>query len=118
MAIRMTWLPASVEKKHGHVLVNPVHDLYQMGMGGGRYGVKPVSILNSYEHPPVPTPYRFHTFNGSVCYVNGRREVYETNIVDLSRVIFEPLGREWNPTTRIWDPVLFRKLHKLEWLFG
>lgn len=115
MAIRMTWFPATVEKKHGHVLVNPVHDLYPIY--GGIYGVRPVSILNSYEWPRVPTPYRFHTFNGSVCYVNGRREVYETNIVDLSRVIFEPLSREWNPEALAWGPVLFRKLHKLEWLF-
>lgn len=112
----MTWLPVSVEKKHGHVLVNPVHDLYQMG--GGRYGVIPVSLWGVYEYPRVPTPYRFHTFNGSVCYVNGRREVHETNIVDLCRVIFDPLGREWNPETLAWGPVLFRKLHKLEWLFG
>lgn len=113
----MTWLPVSVEKKHGHVLVNPVHDLYT-DYTNGRYRIKPVSLLRILEYPRIPTPYRFHTLNGSVCYVNGRRDVYETNIVDLSRVVFDPLGRESNPETFIWGPVLFRKLHKLEWLFS
>lgn len=112
----MTWQPGSLDKKPGHVLVNPVHDLYPMG--GGRFGVIPVWLRGIYEYPRVPTPYRFHKFNGSFCYVNGRREVYETNIVDLPRVIFNPLGREWNLETLAWDPVLFRKLHKLEWLFS
>ena len=49
-----------------------------------------------------------------VYYVNKRIEVYQTNIPFRHDTFFTPVGRQRDDNT----PVLFRKLHKLEWLFS
>jgi hypothetical protein len=105
------WLPASVERKHGHVLVNSVCDLYRERFSCYRFRPTSVEYLITQG---LPVPYHFHNTNGSIRYVNGRNEVYETNIVNPATVRFTLEGRQWNFS---WEPVLFRKLHKLEWLF-
>jgi hypothetical protein len=70
-----------------------------------------------YNLPPEgPLAYLFYHLSGKILYVNGRVEVYETNIADLQQVVFIPWGVEWDG--QMWRLVLFRKLHKLEWVFG
>ncbi len=113
----MIWLPTSVEKKHGHVLVSVI-SLYS-DYTVGEYKMRTILPWDIYSGggTRVPVPYHFFRFNESVFYVNGRREVYETNIVDQGQVVFNPYGREWVTEARTWRTVLFRKLHKIEWLF-
>ncbi len=62
-----------------------------------------------------PTPSQFYKHKDQIRYINGRSEVYETNIVDPAKVLFLPDGRQRG--NHVWEPVLFRKLHKVEWLF-
>lgn len=62
-----------------------------------------------------PAPGQFYGHKDRVRYMNGRGEVYETNISDPARVLFLPDGQQRGNYT--WVPVMFRKLHKVEWLF-
>jgi len=106
----MTWQPASVDRKPGHIRVgwnSVVPDTGRMYLGHVSSSVHRAVVKNCVARdffyvPPV------------VYYVNGRREVYETDIpFGSDGVYFDPVGRFADNT-----PVLFRKLHKLEWLFG
>jgi hypothetical protein len=105
----MTWKPASVEKKPGHVRVSGNNIEYQTG----RVFLKHVS--NSIHDSEKRVKGGFFLVGGVIYYVNHAREVYETNIrypFDKYTTFFDPVGRGADNT-----PVLFRKLHKLEWLF-
>lgn len=62
-----------------------------------------------------PAPGQFYGYKGRVRYMNGRKEIYETNITDPIRVFFVPDGQQRSGFK--WEPVLFRKMHKVEWLF-
>ena len=109
------WLPVSVEKKHGYVFVNPARALYKSSNSGYRLTLESQTNL---KYQGSPSPYHFHRFNGSVRYVNGRNVVYQTNIVHPEMISFFPEGREWMDETLSFETILFRKLHKLEWLFA
>jgi hypothetical protein len=112
----MTWKPASVKKMPGHIFVRRSSQLY--------WKISQVSVLkldpfvtsflrtNQLSHL-TPTPYRFSNVREKLLYVNGRREVYEVNLSCgwLEDVAFDPVMKYCGV------PVLFRKLHKLEWLF-
>jgi len=106
----MTWKPASVEKKPGHVLVGWRNIEHYTGR------VFLDHISHSVHDSKVRTRDGFFLVDGTIYYVDYAREVYETNIrypFDEYTTFFDPVGRGADNT-----PVLFRKLHKLEWLFS
>jgi hypothetical protein len=108
------WLPASTKKMTGHVRV--------WGEGIAIYTGR---LYIRHRYPNIPHAVTtiglskdFFCVHQVVYYVNGRAEVYQTNIQipypSKSKVTyFDPVGRMADNT-----PVLFRKLHKLEWLFA
>lgn len=121
MAILMTpeheiWRPASVKTMPGHVLV-------------GRKNIEKYSgrVYLSLSHPELPCIHdaviagnsmsgEFILVNSVVYYIDGGNGVYETNILYPLNVhfsYFRPIGVRDDNT-----PVLFRRLHKLEWLFA
>jgi hypothetical protein len=113
----MTWQPASAQKMPGHILIHHSPDLYS----GSLYRpdiekFRPTASLRLRNPTPhlIPTPYHFFNVQEKLLYVNGRSEVYEANMgcgwTEL--VVFDPVMKYHGL------PVLFRKLHKLEWLFG
>ena len=63
-----------------------------------------------------PIPYRFMSHGGKVYYVNGRKQVYETDIVSVVNVLFNPVGYQMLADL-CWYPVQFRLLSKVEWVF-
>jgi hypothetical protein len=120
----MTWKPASAQKMPGHILIHhSTPDLYStLGEGSSvsfyrpniwKFGpVAAVRLRNPTPHL-IPAPYRFFNVREKLLYVNGRSEVYEVNISCgwLELAVFDPVMKYCGV------PVLFRKLHKLEWLF-
>ena len=121
----MTWRPASAQKMPGHVLIHRSPDLY-WSLGENSYDslyrteikkFRPTASLNlriSVLPHLVPVPYRFFNVREKLLYVNGRSEVYEVALSCgwLCDVVFDPVMKYCEV------PVLFQKLHKLEWLFG
>ena len=109
----MTWQPGSVDRKPGHVRVGV------SSIAAGSKRVYLGHVASSIHHAVVKgcVLRDFFYVPPVVYYVNGRREVYETDIrfpiTAEDWVYFDPDGRFADNT-----PVLFRKLHKLEWLFG
>lgn len=71
-------------------------------------------VATNMEHFS-PAPGQFYGYRSQIRYMNGRGEVYETNITDPGGVLFLPVGQKHSGSG--WEPVLFRKLHKIEWLF-
>jgi hypothetical protein len=62
-----------------------------------------------------PVKYSFLSHNGKIYYVNGRMQVYETDILDFRGVLFTPVCRQtYNGR---WCEVNFRLMDKLEWIF-
>ena len=115
----MTTKPASVTKRHGHLHLGRYSlRRYHFGtFGTSRYHLTPTL----YESNSVSKYVLRMGFKGcmtffctpeSVYYVDGNRSVWETDIVNIGDVVFSPVCREKGRT------VNFRKLHKLEWLFG
>ena len=116
----MTWRPASAQKMPGHVLIHRSPDVYCI-FNLGKHDIigkfRPTACLNLYGSVLpnlVPVPYRFFNVREKLLYVNGRSEVYEVALSCgwLCDVVFDPVMKYCGV------PVLFRKLHKLEWLFG
>jgi hypothetical protein len=112
----MTWKPASAQKMPGHILIHHSNDLYwslgeQHDVGRFKPAVS-VRLRNPSPHL-IPDPYRFFNVQEKLLYVNGRSEVYEVNISCgwLEMAVFDPVMKYHGV------PVLFKKLHKLEWLF-
>jgi len=63
-----------------------------------------------------PIPYRFHSHRGKIYYVNGRKQVYETDIVNMVNVLFNPVGYQMRDDL-YWYPIQFRLMEKVEWVF-
>jgi hypothetical protein len=63
-----------------------------------------------------PIPYRFMSHGGKVYYVNGRKQVYETDIVNMVSVMFNPVGYQMRDDL-CWHPIQFRLMEKVEWVF-
>jgi hypothetical protein len=63
-----------------------------------------------------PIPYRFMSHKGKVYYVNGRKQVYETDIVNTVNVLFNPVGYQMLDDL-CWHPIQFRLMEKVEWVF-
>lgn len=107
--------PASVTKRCGHLYV-------------GRYSLRTIFGTSHYYFVPelresnsvseyvlrmgFMSCMTFFCTPWGVYYVDGNRNVWETDIVNIGDVIFNPVCEEKGRT------VNFRKLHKLEWLFG
>jgi hypothetical protein len=105
------WRPVSVTRAPGHtrVRVSPCLEPCE----GGIYRFR--TFIATHMETLSPAPGLFYGHGGQIRYMNGRGEVYETNIVDPIRVLFVPDGQQH--VSRSWEPVMFRKLHKVEWLF-
>jgi hypothetical protein len=106
-----------------------------LGSVGRRPGHIRISTANLWPHPisdwdnkswrlarPLiweglqPVPYRFVSHKGKIYYVNGRKQVYETDIVNTVNVLFNPVGYQML-SDLCWYPVQFRLLEKVEWVF-
>ncbi len=61
-------------------------------------------------------PYKFCFCKGKVYYVNGRKQVFETNIFYRSITLFNPIGHQM-VSNAVWAPMQFRRLSKVEWVF-
>lgn len=108
----MTTKPASVTKRHGHLHISVTYSLVRL------YGNTHYRFLDLPCHDTVleylgpEARYTFFFCPDSFYYVDGNYDVWKTDIVYMSDVVFDPVCREKGRT------VNFRKLHKLEWLFG
>ena len=54
--------------------------------------------------------------DGKIYYVNGRKQVYETDIVNTVNVLFSPVGYQMLDD-QCWYPIQFRLMSKVEWVF-
>jgi hypothetical protein len=106
---REIWLPASVKKTPGHVKVG----WNSIVIFSGRMYIKYTYSTIPHAVTTIGIRKDFFKVDPFVYYVNGRGEVYLTNIQFPHVTYFHPIGVKDDNT-----PVLFRKLHKLEWLFG
>lgn len=61
-------------------------------------------------------PYTFCFHEGKIYYVNGRKQVFETNIFYHSVTLFNPIGHQMISNT-VWAPMQFRLMSKVEWVF-
>ena len=98
---------ASVNKQPGYVYVNgPASGCYRIGL--------------SYQVPTPdkwsgPVKYSFLSHGGKIYYVNGRMQVYETDILDHRATVFDPVCIQYD--FGMWREVNFRLMDKLEWIF-
>lgn len=107
----MIWQPASVKRMPGHVLVG----WESVAISSGRLYIRHAYPTIHHAVTVVGLLKDFFLVDPSIYYVNGRKEVYQTNIpINRHVTFFTPVGWQRDDNT----PVLFRKLHKLEWLFS
>jgi hypothetical protein len=109
----MTTYLGSVEKMPGHILVSKSHLYMRLIKDCVTWWCVAQS---SIETGLQPIPYRFHSHEGKIYYVNGRKQVYETDIVNLVYVVFNPVGYQILADLR-WHPIQFRLMEKVEWVF-
>ena len=119
----MTWQPASVDRKpgsvtrrQGHLRVETCRSLETYWATKNIYRLKDMPYHNTVSEYVVGRwPRVWWTFFCSgphFYYVDGNSGVWETDIVHIGNVVFDPVCREKDRV------INFRKLHKLEWLFG
>lgn len=110
-----TLKPASVTKRRGHLYVGR-YSLRTIFGTSHYYFVPAIRESNSVSEYVLRMGFKscmtFFCTKENVYYVDGNRNVWETDIVDIGDVVFSPVCTE---KSRV---VNFRKLHKLEWLFG
>jgi len=114
VGISMTIYRGSVKRMSGHILVSK-KNLYSR-----------FNFIKDYEYwripnhfievGPQPTPYRFASHREKIYYVNGRKQVYETDIVNPANVLFNPVGYQMLENL-CWYPIQFKLLEKVEWVF-
>jgi hypothetical protein len=106
--------PGSVTRRHGHLRIETAFSLNRCGTNRYRFQDLPYHDTVS-EFVVRGWPYalgRFFCSGPHTYYVDGNYGVWETDIVHIWDVVFDPVCREK-------DRVIgFRKLHKLEWLFA
>lgn len=116
----MTVYLGSVKKMPGHIKVS-TRNLERAGSGGSI--VWKLGVFSVVENTK-PIPYLFILHKDKIYYVNGRKQVFETNIKrvhgqDLlsQYVIFDPAGIQWSNEHLVWRPIQFRPISKVEWVF-
>jgi hypothetical protein len=120
----MTWQPGSIGSLRGHVQLCAKYIGVARGTGIPRLQYTQLMRLTS------PCPYTlgelvgenlhgFHNVSGTVYYI-GKSAVFETDMDSLSvlPVFFDPVALQSRADGSGSRPILFHKLHKLEWLFG
>ena len=109
----MTTYLGSVKKMPGHILVSKsylvIGSIQERNIS---WRAERIFIETGLQ----PIPYRFHSHGGKIYYVNGRKQVYETDIVNLVNVMFSPVGYQMLADLR-WHPIQFRLMEKVEWIF-
>ena len=109
MGISMTTYLGSVKKMPGHILVKTGglmlssldHNIWILASS--------LIVRDSY-----PIPSRFWCHKNTIYYMNGRGQVYETDIGE-NIVIFDPVCRQKIDHT--YPEVNFRLMEKVEWIF-
>jgi hypothetical protein len=106
--------PGSVNRRPGHIRVStatlwPHPVVSQLTISWRLYDLM-------IEVGLQPIPYRFMSHGGKVYYVNGRKQVYETDIVNPVNVLFNPVGYQLLDGL-CWHPIQFRLMEKVEWVF-
>lgn len=105
----MTWQPGSVNRKPGHILIRGT---------GLKQPIRPSKWLSVSTAMKFKLLCGFLTVNNTCYYINGRSQVYETDIIRGWGVYFRPVVWQYDPARLMPRQVLFRKMHKLEWLFS
>jgi hypothetical protein len=110
----MTITLGSVKRMPGHIKVSTAslwpHPISEWDHKSWRLS-RPMVGVGLHPHP-----YRFMSHKGKIYYVNGRKQVYETNIVNTVNVLFNPVGYQMLDDLG-WYPIQFRLLEKVEWVF-
>ena len=107
VGISMTIYCGSVKKMPGHIKVS-TESLVKFNEG-----FKLLSSDVLYETQPIP--YRFISHGGKIYYVNGRKQIYETDVKKYNGVVFVPVANQFSCAS--WKPVQFRPITYLEWVF-
>jgi hypothetical protein len=111
----MTTTLGSVDRKPGHIKVSTAnlwpHPISNWDHLSWRLARPMIEVGCLY-----PVPYRFCIYGGKIYYVNGRKQIYETDIVSVVNVLFNPVGYQMLDDLS-WHPIQFRLLEKVEWVF-
>ena len=110
----MTTKPASVTKRHGHLHINKTYSLVR-SYSNKHYRFRDIpcrDTVSEYVLRGYRSAMTFFFCSDSFYYMDGNYNVWKTDIDNMSDVVFNPVCVEKDRT------VNFRKLHKLEWLFG
>ena len=110
----MTTYLGSVKKMPGHILVSK--SCFFTGSFKKCGDMSWYVARQMIEVGLHPIPYRFHSHRGKIYYVNGRKQVYETDIVNTMNVLFNPVGHQML-ADQCWHPIQFRLMEKVEWIF-
>lgn len=116
----MTTYHGSIKRMPGHIKVS-TRNLERDGLKDRI--VWKLGVFSVVENTK-PIPYLFILRRDKIYYVNGRKQVFET---DIKRVhgqdllcqyaIFDPAGRQWSYENMVWRPIQFRPITNLEWVF-
>jgi hypothetical protein len=110
----MTTYLGSIKRTPGHILVSTANLIGRL-MSDNVYvwTLEKTKIKDPFLDL---VPYDFTAYEGKIYYTNGRKQVYETDISDISSVLFNPVGIRWS-RTRGWERINFTLISKVEWVF-
>lgn len=101
----------SVKPGPGQIRVSTVNLVGLRSLGKSpSWRINRIRIKNEVE------PYHFVSVAGKILYVNGRHQVYETDIANSINVIFNPVAYQMMGNFS-WQPIEFTPLEKIEWVF-
>jgi hypothetical protein len=123
VGVSMTTYFGSIKAMPGHIKVS-TRNLEQVGRAGLEGSILWRLGVFSVVEITKPIPYLFILRRDKIYYVNGRNQVFETDIKRLhgfdllcQYAIFDPVGRQWSPEHLVWRPIQFRPISKVEWVF-
>ncbi|NDC88989.1 MAG: hypothetical protein EB075_09330 [Bacteroidetes bacterium] len=96
----------------GHILVSTESLFRRAPLIKESWGLDDLRIKVGLQ----PIPYQFLYHGGKIYYVNGRKQIYETDIVKTVKVLFDPVGYQLLDDMS-WHPIQFRLMEKVEWIF-
>jgi hypothetical protein len=119
----MTTYHGSIKRMPGHIKVS-TRNLERVERVGLESSIMWKLGVFSVVEITKPIPYLFILRRDKIYYVNGRKQVFETNIERVhgqfllcQYVIFDPAGRQWSSEHLVWRPIQFRPITNLEFIF-
>ena len=105
----MTTYHGSIKRMPGHILVS-TENLVKIH---NEFKLLSSNVLDETQ----PVPYRFISHGGKIYYVNGRKQIYETDVKKDDWVVFVPVAKHFSLNSSSWQLVQFRPITYLEFIF-